>query len=385
MLEIALRIFAAFPTDSTLFVNDSDIGYRMRPNLAIGDNLRTNSLGFNDFEHTKHRREDSVRIGIIGDSFVFGAVPRDKNFTIVLQKFVDRAGVDVEVLNMGIPAAGPQNYLAVLKNDAVLMNVDILCVVFFVGNDIIQSHPHFKTVIWIGSTREVLQQPHLVGVSKEYFYVYRAARSVTRLIRERIDKTPRESFTIANFLSIEYQRSEIYKISESSYIRKSYTGAVSILKEIAGEAERLKKKFFVVLAPDELQISNELRLSLAEEYNMNMNNYDFEKPQRTIANELRKSGIPVVDILPSFQAVRQKEALYIKQDTHWNEAGNRLVAKIIWSYLNKVLTATKVQWSFSSMSNSEPILPNQGMHRTRDSVMLLGHGMLANSALGACE
>ncbi|MGB5300483.1 MAG: hypothetical protein WBN48_17320 [Thiogranum sp.] len=341
LLEIALRILADFQIDSALFINDSDIGYRMRPNVSIRNGLTTNSLGFNDNEHSMGRREGSIRMAIIGDSFVFGAVPRKENFTHILQELADKSSLDLEVLNMGIPAAEPNNYLALLKKDAVLMNADEVCVVFFVGNDIIQAHPDFKTSVWLGSTRETLRRPYLIGFSKEYSYVYRTARSLTGLIRERIDKTPRESFTKANYLAIEYRRSGIYKINKSKYIKESYTGAISILKKIANEADLLNKNIFFVFAPDELQVNDKLRTSLLNEYNLSPNDYDFSAPQRIIVNELKQSGKKAIDLLPAFREAAQKDSLYIKQDSHWNKAGNLLAAKSIMSYIMKQYTVAK--------------------------------------------
>jgi len=335
LLEIALRILADFPVDSALLVNDSDVGYRMRPNVSIGNGLTTNSLGFNDVEHSMERRKGSVRMAIIGDSFVFGAVPRKDNFTHVLQELADKSGLNLEVLNMGIAAAEPNNYLALLKKDAVLMNADEVCVLFFIGNDIVQAHPDFKTSVWLGIPRETLRQPYLIGSSKEYSYVYRTARSVTRLVREHIDKTPRESFTKANYLAIEYRRSGIYEINKSKYIMDSYTGAISILKKIANEANLLNKDIFFVLAPDELQVNAKLRSSLVSEYNLSPNDYDFSAPQRIIVNELKQSGIQVIDLLPTFRDAARKDTLYIKQDSHWNKAGNLLAAKSIMSYIKQ--------------------------------------------------
>ena len=100
---------------------------------------------------------------------------------------------------------------------------------------------------------------------------------------------------------------------------------------------------FIVLAPDELQVNGGLQLSLTQERKMDMQHYDFEEPQRIITAELRKSGISVIDLLSSFQNVQPKEALYIEQDTHWNDAGNQLAAEILWSHLNEVVSAKAAQ------------------------------------------
>ena len=342
MLEIGLRVLAIFPSDSQLFVNDSDLGFRMRPYVTIGENLRTNSRGFNDIEQTIATKKDHVRVAIIGDSFVFGAVSRDKNFVTVLKRLAGRARAGVEFLNMGVPGGTPKNYLALIKKDAVAMNADIICVVFFIGNDIVESHPDFKTVIWLGSPRVVLERPYLIGLSKEYSYVYRALRSLTRQLKERLSRAERGSFTKANFLAIEYQRSEIYEKDNSPHVKRSYRGVVKILRRMASESGRLKKKFLIVLAPDELQVSLELRLLLAKEYGMNMDFYDFGKPQRMIASHLRESKIAVLDLLPSFRDAAKNKTLYTKQNTHWNEAGNLLAAEIIWPYLSRVVVLGNV-------------------------------------------
>lgn len=89
------------------------------------------------------------------------------------------------------------------------------------------------------------------------------------------------------------------------------------------------------MAPDELQVSDKLRSSLVNEYNLSPNDYDFSAPQRIIVNELKQSGIQVIDLLPAFRETAQKDTLYVKQDSHWNKAGNLLAAKSIMSYMKQ--------------------------------------------------
>lgn len=335
LLEICFRIYAVYPSDSSLFVNDLAIGHRMRPNVAVGG-FKTNSFGFNDIEHKKEKRNRSTRIAFIGDSFVFGVVPRAKNFTFVVQELAEQSGADIEVLNMGIPGAGPRNYLSLLQKDVVLMDADVVCIVFFVGNDINQSHPDFKTQVWWGSPREVLRQPYLIGLSAEYSYVYKAFRAARRLIWERMAKSS-ETFSRKTFLSIEHQRSAVFKIRQSSQVKASYREAVRIVKQMAGHSEKNKMKFLLVLAPDELQVNEQLRLDLARQYNMNLTKYDFKQPQRVLTEKFAALEIPVIDLLPHFRKNSLEAPLYAKQDTHWNEEGNRLAAEKIWSAIRALL------------------------------------------------
>jgi hypothetical protein len=216
---------------------------------------------------------------------------------------------------MGIPAAGPENYLNLIREDAVSAGADLACVVFFIGNDITQSHPDFKIRIWFGAPREVLRSPYLLRPSLEYFYGY-------RLLRD---------------LSIEHQRSAIYKLKQDSKVAESYRAAKTILKQMATEAADNNMGFLVVLAPDELQVNLQLRDELMRRYALDPKNYDFKQPQKLLMEYLNSQGIEAVDLLPDFVEAGKTRTLYLRHDSHWNESGNALAAQEIWSYLAAIV------------------------------------------------
>lgn len=334
LLEFAIRILAMFPADSKAWINDPDVGYRMRPNIVLPDGTVSNSSGFNDVDHETQKKEGHARIAVLGDSFVFGIVPRSNNIVSIIEKFANTSNDNIEVLNMGIPAAGPKNYLALLRKNAILMNVDVACVIFFIGNDIVDSHPDFEVQVWLGSPRVTLRQPYLVGLSKEYYYVYRLLRRTIRHIREWIAAPTDGTFSEATYLSIEHQRLQVYEIEQRSHIRDSYSESIKLIGEMAAEAAKSKMKFLIVLAPDEIQVNSDLRNSVVMAYDIAIDEYDFGQPQRSLVNRLEEMGIAVLDLLPAFLAEMSAESLYAKHDSHWNEAGNRLAAEEIWMFLN---------------------------------------------------
>jgi SGNH hydrolase-like domain, acetyltransferase AlgX len=331
LLEVALRVVAIFPNDSATFVNDENIGIRMRPNVPIGDGNKTNSSGFNDIEHSIDRKAKGGRLAIIGDSFVFGVVPRGDNFTQMLQKQLSLGRDDAEVINMGIPAAGPRNYHGLLKNDAVWFKVDTVYVMFFIGNDIVQSHPDFKTIILFGSAREVLARAYLVGLDKEYSYVYKTVRAGARLIYERYlpEKEEGATFSRSTYFSIEKQRSIVFENDMSRYVEDSYIESIRLLSELSETAISQGMSFRVILAPDEIQVDKQLRVAVSSAYGMEQDKYDFRQPQRIISEKLSEKGISFIDLLPAFEEAGKTRILYKKYDSHWNEAGNKLAADII--------------------------------------------------------
>ena len=332
-LELALRVYASFPREADRFIHDENIGFRQRSDVPVRNDQTTNRGGFNDREHAAEPIEGATRLAIIGDSFVFGAVARDYNFTFVLEDLAQQNGVDLDVINMGISAAGPKNYLGLLAHDVAESQADLVAVTLFVGNDITQAHPHFKTSVWLNRTRETLVKPYLIGPSWEYSYVYRSVRSVARTLRERLDKTPRASFTRKNFMAIERQRSPIYKKDMSTFVSDSYAGVIQLTREMSKEAERQDRELIVILAPDELQVSSEIQDHLAKHYLLDLSEYDLEQPQSLLIEALTSQGIRVIDLLPHFQQAKDSGDLYIQYDTHWNEAGNRLAAEAIWQFL----------------------------------------------------
>ena len=105
--ECALRATMRMTWRSPTFVADPDIGFRMRGALPVGDET-TNAFGFNDIDRSGAKPEGARRLAIVGDSFVFGVVPRAANFVTGVQRLADSAGANVEVTNKGIPGAAPK-------------------------------------------------------------------------------------------------------------------------------------------------------------------------------------------------------------------------------------------------------------------------------------
>lgn len=340
LLEVGLRIFSLFPGDTPFYVSDRSIGFRVRPNVSVAGN-NTNSSGFNDVDREKENNKADIRIVVIGDSFVFGAVPRENNFVSLIEELARKAEANVEVWNMGIPAAGPENYLHLVKGDAVSANANLVCIVFFVGNDITQSHPDFKIRIFFGTPREILRVPYLVRFSPQYFYVYRLFHASRRLLWSYLAKTSQDgsgTFPRATYLSIEHQRSAIYMVKQDSKVAESYSGAKAILKQMALEAAENNMGFVVVLAPDELQVNLQLRDELMRRYGLDPSEYDFGQPQKLLMEYLRSQGVEVLDLLPDFVEAGKTSTLYLRNDSHWNQNGNALAAQEIWGYFSEIMS-----------------------------------------------
>lgn len=320
LLEILLRLLTLGSWSTPIFVGDEVTGFRQRAGLDIGG-LPTNSGGFNDEEPAVVKT--GRRIGVVGDSFVFGIVPRQLNFVSRLEK---KLGPPHEVLNFGIFAAGPENYLGVLEKDARNNQVDAVLVVFFVGNDVFQADPHFRTRVLLGSPRAVLRSPFLFRLSPDYLYSLKMIRGGWRVLNEEwLDRPePGGSFSRETFLSIEEDRLEVCRRTPSAAVERGYQGTAAFFAELKRFEEKTGIAVAVVLAPDQFQVDWQLREELLAR--VEADQFDVWLPQRRLIQMLDEQQLRYFDLLPGLRTRTMGLPVYHERDTHWNEAGNRFVA-----------------------------------------------------------
>ncbi len=331
LLEIVLRIWAQFPSDSPIFVSDLDVGFRSRPHSELG-RRRTNSFGFNDVEHPSVRHGGVGRIAFIGDSFVFGVVPRRQNMVAAFDRLIREGGARFDVLNMGIPAAGPENYLGVLQHDAIEQQADVIVVVFFIGNDVLQSHPDFKTRVWFGAPRSQLRSPYLLKLSADYLYSLKLLRGGWRLMRNRMAgaRIAEDSWLSEDtFFDVERRRLEICLREQDPRLRDSYRGAAELIDRMQRASDREGRDLLVILAPDRFQVEAELKSQLLSRYGLDPARYDFDQPQRILVESFNARGVEVLDLLPAFRRQDAGVPLYLPRNTHWNARGNQVAAERI--------------------------------------------------------
>ncbi len=95
-------------------------------------------------------------------------------------------------------------------------------------------------------------------------------------------------------------------------------------------------KLVIAILPDQFQVDRELRGLVYKNYKKIVEkNIDLSQPNTLIENFCRAHNIHCLDLLEPFQEQGKTRVLYALRDTHWNEAGNRLAADLIFDYLEK--------------------------------------------------
>jgi len=145
MSEVFLRVIGySFPI---FYTTDYYRGFALRPGIEGhyqregGSYVHINSEGLRDREHTKAKPADTVRIAVLGDSFVEAMhVPMEETFWSLLERKLQECnafpGKHVEVINFGVSRYGTAQELMTLRQKAWDYSPDIVMLAFTTYNDI---------------------------------------------------------------------------------------------------------------------------------------------------------------------------------------------------------------------------------------------------------
>lgn len=319
--EGALRLYARV-NPVFVFYDGSYDRFRGKPHAEDYD-FRLNSRGFKDLEFETPKPPGRYRILGIGDSCVFGVVPYGDHFLTLLEEKLRGVAPDLDVLNLGIPATGPNDYLALLLKEGIPLEPDLVLVHFFIGNDFLDAEWRKPTPSYLLAFLEFL-----VSLSRT---------NPGRVIHGAgVYDDERPSIESAEFLEIESARSWVFFRRAAAFPDRLGRVTAS-LAEMATVSRRHGAELLVVLIPDEVQVDPELQAAVIASRSLSAADMDFAQPNRALVARLDALGIASLDLLPAFQEAARERRLYVPRDTHWNRAGNRLAAELMLAALRSRL------------------------------------------------
>lgn len=315
--EIAARLL--YP-DPALFdrrdrwVAHEKLGRRLRPNHSFtsgGVEYATNSLGLRDRERPPAAPDGTLRMVVVGDSFVYGVGRHEDMFPQVTERLLHESGAtNLEVMPVGQPGYGTLQQVDFLNEFLLDHRFDVLVLAFCVGNDLSENFRALR-----GSLPKPPETSFGQGLA-ESLRLYQAylgfKRALSKSGHEKFDGHVRKRMRLAQpstYEDPEWQKAE----SET----------VAAIERMQAFARHRKAEFVVVFLPDEYQFDSPLRERLlppgAE--------IQPRLVQERLSSRLTERGIEVLDPFDAFAAAHAPGKLFIPFDTHFDAAGNRLLAE----------------------------------------------------------
>ncbi len=311
--------------------------------------IKLNSKGIRDYEYGYMKNDSVYRIVVIGDSFVQGSQVRLEDTTPKrLEKFLNENQTkSYEVINFGFDGYGPIPEAILIEEEIMKYNPDLVILGYDISNDIQLlgwgAYAVFPDDFWTTEKHDLLKKEfyHTTTDTKIRNYLRRHSM-VYFLLKKTIRSLKRDpSYDLIND---RYNINQAYIKEYDPEIERNLNTTRFIFKFLKEYTQKNNVSFVVVVIPAKEQVDLDIFNDILTKNNKTTENYELEKPQRLIDEELEKLNITYIDLLPHFRENNINNTFYWKIDGHFNKQGNDFAARLIYEkLLNDTLIDLKVK------------------------------------------
>ena len=367
-LEVGLRIAGVVYTGS-FYADDLVRGWGLRPGAhgwSIGEGkvyVRINSDGMRDREHSVQRDPGTLRIAVLGDSYVEGMnVELDRTFPAVVERELSHCPAlddrKVEVLNFGVSGYGTAQELLTLREKVWKYHPDLILLAFYTGNDLFNNYrdlnpveadqyPYFvyegdslvldnsfrnswkmsRTYMWLFNARGNLQnRSRVVQVFTQVIKGYK-----TKLAAKSIDRNTTER-GVSDLEDI------IYSPSADARMKGAWRVTEGILLLMRDEVRSHGSQLWVVTLANRPQLTPDLKARQSFRERLGIDTLFY--PDQRIREFDERNGISTFNLAPLMSAYAATHNVYLNGGDrvplgagHWNEKGDELAGRLIASQL----------------------------------------------------
>jgi lysophospholipase L1-like esterase len=311
--------------DQAWAVPDPHFGFLYRPNLSgrvsrheLDFSFTTDENGFrNPSPWPEH-----ADIVVVGDSIAFGYGVDDEQAWV---RLVADALPELEIINLGLVGAAPEQYLRVLEAFGLGLSPKLVLFVLFPANDL-TDNDSFRRWLAAGTDvpykewritggREPAHWRRLLEGSYLVTFLRGARRSLTSPVAARTIELP--------------DGGRVQLVPGLSNAAKARLGhpvfelVVDTIDEARAVSNRRGSDFLVLLMP----AKEDVYLPVADEP---------APPGTSFKTALQERGIESLDLTPHFRAhARDFSPLFYEVDGHPNEEGYRLIARVVTEHLRE--------------------------------------------------
>jgi len=298
-------------------------------------NHKTNSLGFNDDEHSLEKKSGTYRILVVGDSYVEAMqVERDSAFHQLIEAKLNANGRKTEVIAMGRSSQGTIAELKILEDYGLRFKPDLVILGFLPINDISDNSPALK------ERYNLLGMP-FIPVRMKLFL--RERSDLLFFLTDRIDRLRSSKERMSFFLEV----FDLRKIENDPIWQQAWRNTYGALLKMKKRCEENDAELLVVSFTSELEIAsyvhpNKSRNLLEEKYRLGelAEHYDFKLPDRLLSNFCRNNGIVLLQLNALFADLKKKNGSDLRfhyfYDGHWNPRGHAAAANAVMNFLDQM-------------------------------------------------
>ena len=333
-IEGALRIHGAFEGSTTfqsLFMDDPDVGIRLRPGAHIryttvefSTEISINAQGVRDDEPIGPKAPHERRIVVLGDSLVFSVqVSAAETFCEQLERQLNaRGGPETwRVINAGVQGFGPVDDWFFFDRVAAAFQPDIVLIAAFVGNDAIEAAD--------GGASIDAGRP-LRTAEPTARQIRRIVRScvVLQLVRVRYDQLR------ARFSTGTPERPlASYLTDPPPIVQRGLDVSRAAFGKIAERARGIGARTAIVLVPARFQTDDTdygyLKVAVEQAGGV----LDRQSSSRRFHEALKPLGLPMLDLQPILFAQPDRSGLFFQRTVHLTPRGHDVVTGALLDFL----------------------------------------------------
>jgi lysophospholipase L1-like esterase len=344
LLEAGLRFYGSFEGTSTfqsLFMNDPQVGVRLRPNARIRystveftTDIAINAQGVRDDEAIGPKAPDERRIVVLGDSLVLSVqVSVQDTFCKKLEERLNARGGPQHwrVINGGVQGYGPVNEWLFFDHVAAAFQPDVVLIVAFVGNDAIEAAD--AAAAFEAGRPVAVAQPGVIWARRlvRSSVVLQSARMRWDELRSRITAGTPERPLVT------------YLTNPPPIVEQGLVVTRRAFEQIAQRARGMGASTGIVLMPARLQINDEDFGNLSAIVRAAGGELDRNGASRRFHDALAPLGLPMLDLEPVLASQPDRAGLFFQRTIHLTPRGHEVVAGALFDFLQagRLVSAAK--------------------------------------------
>ena len=269
---------------------------------------RWNTRGYHDVDHELAKPAGTLRVLVLGDSFVEGRqVEREQLFHRQLERRLrERLGQPVEAIALGKSGWGQGEALAALEAEGLAYRPDLVLCEFLPANDVRDNHPGLEAAAERELVRSSWARPLQLDAARKRLLL--AERLCAKL-----DQVLRQLSGSSGWLDAGVYEERPRRLGEAW--SEAWQRTEELLGQLNERALAAGAVLGVVVFPAQHESEAHAAGSAA-----------FAYPARRVRQRCQALGIACLDLTPSFAGVPEIPALYWAGDGHWTAAGHALAA-----------------------------------------------------------